>query len=237
MALETAQAVFQIENPYACNVALGCENRCGYCYVPKVIRKPKDVEMRLPKEPPATLVTRQLDSGKLQEKPQAVFLSFMTDPFSKRNCLNTEDLIEVLALEREISVATLSKSGLSKFPTVRHGMSIISLDRFFWREWEPNTMRPKMRIANLKAKNSPWVSLEPYPPSDIWRQHLTPLLEELKFVDLIIFGKWNYDHRATTEKAQYDYRSNVSTLRDFCKSNSIRLHIKSDTLRFVGAWR
>jgi hypothetical protein len=75
--------------------------------------------------------------------------------------------------------------------------------------------------------------MEPYPPSAIYKQDIKALLEELAFVDLIVFGKWNYDKRATTEEARQEYAENINVLTDFCKSNNIRLHIKSDTLSFA----
>lgn len=192
-----------------------------------------DAPVRFPKKPPAELVSHQLDFKKLPERPGGVFLSFLTDPFAKCNIQQTEGLIETLAFDYEIPVATLSKVGTSQFPSVRHGMTIVSIDRYFSQKWEPNTATPKIRIAALRDRGFSWVSMEPYPPSAIWRQHLMPLLEEIKFVDLIVFGKWNYDRRANTEAARIDYVDNVVVLRDFCKSNSIRLHIKSDTLKFI----
>lgn len=118
-------------------------------------------------------------------------------------------------------------------------MTIVSVDRDFWRKFEPNTLEPQRRIAALEDckgdKEYPWVSMEPYPPSAIHKQRIEDLLEELNFVDLIIFGKWNYDKRARTEEARREYAANIAVLTDFCKSNNIRLHIKSDTLKFVCA--
>lgn len=233
LALETAQAVLEVDNPYACNVALGCKNRCKYCYVPGLLRMSRDAPMRFPKKPPVQLVTHQLDFGKLKERPGGVFLCFLTDPFLSCNEPYTELLIEELTLEYEIPVATLSKVGTSLLINVRHGMSIVSLDKYFCREWEPNVASPKIRVACLRDRGFSWVSMEPYPPVAIWRQHLAPLLEEIKFVDLIIFGKWNYDRRANTEAARADYAQNILMLEDFCKSNSIRLHVKSNTLAFA----
>jgi len=238
LALETAQAVLEVQDPYACNVAYGCSNACLYCYVPRFTRRKRCNEAaRLPKKPPAELVRHQLEhqwrfhwTSKL-----GVFLCFLTDPFLPRIKESTERLIEYL-IDQGVTVATLSKLDTSYF-SVRHGMTVISLDREFQETWEPNALPINRRIAGLEyykgMKEFVWVSMEPYPPSAIYKQDLEALLEELKFVDLIVFGKWNYDKRAGTEQARIEYAENVQVLTDFCKSNNIRLHVKSDTLKFI----
>jgi len=231
LALETAQQVLEVENPYACNVACGCLNKCAYCYVPKVT---KSKAFRLPKETPMKLVKEQLE--RMPDHPKGVFLSFLTDPFHSKVKDSTEELISFL-LDEGIRVATLSKLDASTF-YVRHGMTIVSLDNQFYSRFEPNAASPQFRIETLKLckgkwKEFTWVSIEPYPPSAIYKQNLEMLLEQLTFVDLIIFGKWNYDKRANTEEARREYADDIFVLSDFCKSNGIRLHVKSNTLKFA----
>jgi len=242
LALETAMAVLQTdeEHTYACNVGYGCSNACLYCYVPKAThrRRYDCVQVRLPAKPPVELVRHQLEhqwrfhwTSKL-----GVFLSFLTDPFLPNVMESTENLIEFL-LDQGTTVATLSKLDASKY-YVRHGMTIVSLDNNFHAQWEPNTMSPKFRLQTLEHckghwKEFVWVSMEPYPPSAIYKQRIEDLLEELNFVDLIVFGVWNYDKRARTEEARREYAENIQVLTDFCKSNNIRVHVKSETLKFV----
>jgi len=240
LALETARAVLEVDEPYACNVAYGCSNMCAYCYVPRFTHRTRSAcqEVRLPKKPPVDLVRHQLEhqwqfhwTTKL-----GVFLSFLTDPFLPQIRKSTFDLIDLL-VEEHIRVATLSKLDLTDQP-VREGITIVSLENDFWKKYEPNTLRPDNRVDILRhVKNEwnyhVWVSMEPYPPSAIYKQSLENLLEELNFVDLIVFGKWNYDKRANTDEARKEYAKDIEVLTDFCKSNNIRLHIKSDTLRFV----
>jgi DNA repair photolyase len=237
LALETAQAVLEVENPYACNVALGCSNACLYCYVPKATRRRRYdcIQVRLPAKAPVELIKHQLRRFDLTSK-LGVFLSFLTDPFLPQIKKSTEQLIAFL-LDQGVTIATLSKLATSYYHS-QHGMTVVSLNRDFWRKFEPNTLEPQRRIAALQDckgdKEYCWVSMEPYPPSAIYKQNLEALLEELNFVDLIVFGKWNYDPRARTEEARRDYAENVQVLTDFCKSNNIRLHVKSETLKFIG---
>jgi len=236
LARETAQAVLEVDEPYAVNVALGCSNGCPMCYGPLATRQSREkwMNVRQPKKKPAELVDFQLSFGKLHERLEGVFLSFLTDVFLKENEENTELLIELLYFDWEIHrIATLSKLGTSLFSGVRHGITIVSLDEKFWRKYEPNALHPRKRIKLWEDRGYTWASVEPYPTSAIWKQSLEPLLEELKFVNLIVFGKWNYDKRANTEQARQEYADNIHTAEDFCKSNSIRLHVKSNTLKFA----
>jgi len=235
LARETAQTVLEVEEPYACNVAWGCSNGCSYCYGPKVGKQSREswIQVRYPKKSPYELVQHQLMQGKIN--PQGVFISFMTDPFLPETC--TSALIAMLR-DKGIRVATLSKLDVSPFHHIRHGVTIASLGYSFHDRYEPNTLPAYKRLRFLQAAKDRgdfvWVSMEPYPPSTIHKQNLPRLLEELKFVDLIIFGKWNYDSRARTELAKQEYEEEINVLRKFGRKHNIRVHIKTDTLKFIG---
>jgi len=229
-ALETAQQVLEIERPFAVNIAYGCPNGCydNRCYN---YRRMKG-KVRFPKDSPASLVEGQLAAGL---KPEGAIASFHTDPFLEENARRTETLIELL-LSRNIRVATLSKLDISHHP-VRHGMTIVSPDPGFSFRYEPHTLHPQTRVWTLKEAHDDgeytWISMEPYPPPIIWKQDLHPLLEAVSFVDFIIFGKLNYDYRASTLEAREFYRSTVAEFTDFCKAHGIRYWIKSDTRKFI----
>lgn len=241
LALETAQAVLEVDQVYACNVAYGCSNACTYCYVPRFTRRRSVCDVRVPAKPPVDLVNYQLKTHwHFHFTSQlGVFLSFLTDPFLPKIKTESERLIYLLTCGYKVRVATLSKLSSPMFHNVniRRGMTVVSLDHNFWRQYEPNTVSPMHRISSLEKyklefNDFVWFSVEPYPPSVIYKQDLKALLEQLKFVDLIVFGKWNYDPRARTEQARQEYAGHIEVLTDFCKSNNVRLHIKSDTLKF-----
>jgi len=235
LALEQAQAVLEIENPYAVNVTWGCEHGCLYCYGPLVGRQSRGswTALRFPKEPPVELVGKQLEKGLI---PEGVFISFETDPFLERNRKATEDLISLL-LDHDVRVATSSKTGISKHHGVRHGMTIVSLDEGFCKRWEPNAPPPKVRIEKLKKASErgdfTWASLEPCPPPQIWEQDILELLEEIAFVDLIIKGRWQYNPNASTDEARIAYIKIFEEVAEFCKKHSIRFHPKSETLKWL----
>ncbi|MCW4014876.1 MAG: hypothetical protein NWF06_00745 [Candidatus Bathyarchaeota archaeon] len=252
LALETANAVLEVKHPFAVNVALGCPNGCSYCYGPLSCKVKREnwTNMRTPKEAPTELVRKQL--AKMFEKepllsmsgfPRGVFLSFFTDCFHPDNRKNTEDLIDYLTFGlSSTQIATSSKLGIYEGEhgsyRIKNGISLVSIDERFWKTFEPNAASPKDRLKSLcvgHERGFSWLSMEPYPSSAIWKQDLNKFLEEVTFwgVDLIVFGKWNYDKRASTEEARLEYKTNVNVLVDFCKSNKIRLHVKSETLDFV----
>lgn len=226
-ALETAQQVLQVEDPYACNVAYGCPNTCSYCYVP-YIEKGK---VRYSKQTPLELVSKQLESGL---KPEGVFLSFATDPFHEKIVIDTIELLSLLKINK-IKTATLSKIEAIPWEGIMSGMTIVSLDEKFRKKHEKKAKPIEKRInwlkhIKVKGKYPVWISMEPYPTPEIWNQDIIELLEQLKFVDFIIFGKWNYDKRGNNKDF---YKECVEKFTSFCSSNNIRYHIKSDTMKFI----
>jgi DNA repair photolyase len=117
-------------------------------------------------------------------------------------------------------------------------MTIVSIDAEFTRRYEGGTPKPMMRVETLRAMHDAgeytWASLEPFPCPEIWEQDILEVLRELRFVDFMIMGKWNYDRRASTAQAREYYRGTVDTFRNFCSKHNIRHHVKTGTLRFIG---
>ncbi len=222
-ALETAQKVLGLENPMAINVALGCYNACVYCYGGKAFFKADWSDMRLPKRCPLEMVKRQ------GLNPEGVFLSFATDPFVSTNRKITLDLLRYFRT-KNIPTATLSKVDVPDIKGNRSGMTIVSLDWKFNREWEPNAPLSTERIRKLKARHDAgeytWISMEPYPSPEIWEQDLIGLLDAVNFVDFIIFGKWNYDRRASTKEAKNFYKEKAIEFREYCEKHKTRYWIK-----------
>jgi hypothetical protein len=91
-----------------------------------------------------------------------------------------------------------------------------------------------MALSQSDSGEYTWASLEPLPCPEIWEQDILDLLRELRFVDFLILGRWNYDRRASTTEAREYYSSAVDTFRDFCAEHDIRHHVKAGTLKFIG---
>ncbi len=235
-ALEHARAVLEVDAPHAVNVALGCSVGCSYCYGPGTSHQSRESwrKVRQPRESPVELVRRQVSRGL---KPEGVFISFLTEPLLPGVRRSTEELAEFL-LDRGVRVAVSSKMGVSSVEGVRHGVTAVSLDPEFSSIYEGGAPLPAGRVEALREAHGrgeyTWASLEPCPCPEIWEQDLAEVLGALRFADLLVLGKWNYDRRASTAEAREYYRGAVDLFRGFCSDQGIRHHVKSGTLRFVG---
>ncbi len=231
-ALETARAVLECENVYSVNVAWGCRLGCKYPCYNWFRTKGK---MTFPKEPVVDLVRKQLEKG-LEPKPEGIFISFGTEPLLTENVGSTIAVVNLLR-DYGIRVAVLSKIGTVDIDDfeIRHGATIVSFANAFSRTYEPKALDPLIRRQELicasEMGNYTWGSIEPYPCPAIFKQYLKPFLEQLNFVDFMIFGKWNYDDRANTPEAKQFYVEAAETFIDFCKAHGIRYHVKSDIFR------
>lgn len=232
LAFETAKAVLGVDNPHAINVALGCPNECSYCYGPLASRQGKEKYhgvLRYSRFEPFILVRNQMARG-LQ--PGGVFASFLTDPYLPELSEETNRLIYFLH-ENDVKTATLSKLDTSPYFGNMNGMTIVSPYKGFSETHEPGVPPPKDRILKLEKchPNYTWVSMEPWPVSEIYPYDMDDIWsfwEDLSFVDFIIFGKWNYDKRARTEKARQEYAEVVPLFEEFCHEYGIQYHVKSD---------
>ncbi len=197
------------------------------------------MKVRYPSEYPVELVKKQLARSPIVKgaEVKGVFISFQTDPYLPLSTKLTEPLIKYL-VDLGIRVATSSKLGVSDVLGVKNGMTIVSLDRAFWKEFEHRAPSPLSRLLDLRQAHKEgeytWLSLEPCPCPGIWKQDIHKLLKELNFVDLIVLGMWNYDPRSRTDEAREYYSQIVPIFRDFCLENGIRHYIKKDTLDFIG---
>jgi len=178
-ALETAQAVLEVEKPMAVNVAYGCVNKCAYCFGRKIYGK--DMSIRFTKEHPLILIYKQ------QKEPSGVFISFMTDPMLDiKVCyeLNLEtikiekfettlrqvtlDIIRYLIDDHFHTVipniALLTKCsypvnvferfkdnyGKKILKKIRLGITVASTHKDWYKKFESNTLEPTKRIEKLR---------------------------------------------------------------------------------------
>ena len=76
-----------------------------------------------------------------------------------------------------------------------------------------------------------WVSIEPYPTPNLdENQNLQKLLNQVSFVDRIIFGKLNYNLAISQFKGhELFYERCASQVVEFCKRKNIGYHIKFGT--------
>ena len=106
----------------------------------------------------------------------------------------------------------------------------------FHSRFEPFSPLPSERVESLRNLHDlglkTWVSLEPYPTPNIIRQDINDILNQVDFVDKIIFGKWNYSGLVNGyEEVREFYTACSDKVIDFANQNHIPYHIKNKTPR------
>jgi DNA repair photolyase len=200
---------------YALNHVEGCSHGCNYpCYAMLMKKRFGAVASRaewlLPKIVENTLELLDTELVKKRDKIERVFMCLSTDPFMYQVPSVHDLTLKVIArLNREdIPVVVLSKGVLPEILADRalfhqgneYGATVVSLSDDFRAKFEPGAAPISQRIDALRALHRAgsrtWVSMEPYPPPNIWQQDIRELLKAVGFVDDIHFGKWNYNRNA-----------------------------------------
>lgn len=116
-----------------------------------------------------------------------------------------------------------------------YGITLITTNEAFRKRMEPGSAPWKKRLAALRALHDAgcktWVSIEPFPTPNIVGQDLQVLLEEVSFVDRIIFGRMNYSTEVTayTQHRQF-FNDRAAEVIAFCNERGISYHIKDGTI-------
>ena len=100
---------------------------------------------------------------------------------------------------------------------------------------EPGAAPYKLRIKALEDLHNngcrTWVSMEPYPTPNIITQNLSDILNSMKFVDKIIFGRTNYNRDISSYTGHKIFYNECATqVVQFCKNQGILYHIKDGTI-------
>ena len=232
---------------YTMNHVLGCSHGCLYpCYAYLLKKRFGNVESYEDWCEPAlvenTLELLDNELPKYKSKIQMLHLCFTTDPFMYQY-KEIQDLS--LAAIKKINAAGVTCSVLTKglLPIElaglsrenEYGITLISTNEAFRKRMEPGSAPWKKRVAALRALHDSgcktWVSIEPFPTPNILKQDLQKLLDEVAFVDRIIFGRMNYCHKATAypEHKQF-FNERAAEVIAFCDKHGISYHIKNGTI-------
>lgn len=241
-----------VENSEFCiNHVQGCSHGCLYpCYAMMMKRRAGIVagyqDWLQPKIVGNALDLLEKEIPRYKNKVKSVHLCYATDPF-----MYQQEEVAKLSLEiikklnaNNIPCTTLTKgihpvdsiSSNGCFSKENHyGITLVSLDESFRKEYEPYTASFQERIEALQALHQKglrtWVCMEPYPTPNIIKQDLIEILEKISFTDEIIFGKLNYNSKVKEfRKAKEFYNSQSRIITNYCKENKIALHIKTGTL-------
>lgn len=251
------------------NHIMGCMHGCKFpCYAMMMAKKfgwVKDYEdWRKPRIAVNALDLLEKEIPKYKDEiKHFVHLCFMTDPFmydSEKKELVPEikemtlKIIEKLNKEG-IKVTTLTKGfypdeilDQERFSQANeYGITLVSLDENFKKEYEPFSAPYEKRIKSLeklaKAGLRTWVSMEPYPTPQLPKlektgaENIEKILERIRFVKKLIFGKLNYSrlnyynssYSQTWGNSDDFYKEMVQKVISFCEENDIKYHIKFGT--------
>ena len=238
---------------FCINHVEGCSNGCRYpCYamIMKIrygaIKSYKD--WIKPKIVGNALELLEKEVPRYKDKINFVHLSFMTDPFMYRQREIANLTLKIIErLNRDNIRCTVLTKGVyprelantKKYSKENiYGITLVSLDNDFKRKFEPFSAPFKDRINSLKYLHSKklktWVSMEPYSTPNLIQQDLLRILRKISFVDKIIFGKLNYNvkaSRSSYKKSKEFYEQCAKEVISFCKEKGIDYHIKDGTIK------
>ncbi|VVB83496.1 Radical SAM superfamily protein [uncultured archaeon] len=238
---------------FCINHVEGCAHGCNFpCYafnMAKRFGKVKTYEEWLkPKLVKNALELLDKEIPKYRNEINFVHLCFTTDPFMYTypeiadmtlkiiNKLNSNG-IKCTILTKGIYPKELVDSKKYSLDN-EYGITLVSLDNDFKKKFEPGSAPYLRRIKALRklhdAGLKTWVSMEPYPTPNLTKGNgivnLLNILNEISFVDNIIFGKLNYNCNSTNfPKSEEFYDTCAKIVEKFCKLNSIKYHIKYGT--------
>ena len=234
---------------FCLNHVEGCSHGCKYpCYAYMMKRRCGIVktyeEWCRPKIVSNALELLDKEIPKYKKKIKYVHLCFSTDPFmyeQEQVCDLSLKIIDKLnrnnirctVLTKGVFPKELgSKNGFSN--NNEYGITLVSLNEKFRKNFEPNSAKFKDRIDSLKYLHKKgfktWISMEPYPTPNLIKQDLMDILEAVAFVDKIVFGRLNYNVKSSEFKYSKEfYNSLASAVVKFCKKNRITCHIKQGT--------
>lgn len=232
---------------YTMNHVLGCAHGCKYpCYAFMLKRRfgiIKSYEDWLkPYLVSNTLEILDKEIPLLKEKIKSVQLCFTTDPFmygydeiSSMSIQSIRKLNEAglkcVVLTKGILPPALSNMSRSN----EYGITLVSLNESFRERMEPFSAPFNQRINALQKLHDAgfytWVSIEPYPTPNVVEQDLFTILERVKFVKKIIFGRTNYSKEASSFREHRSFYNEMAQhVISFCHDNGIEYHIKDGTL-------
>ncbi len=232
---------------YTINHIQGCSHGCKYpCYAYLLKKRFGVVKTYEDWISPCivenTLELLDKEIPKFKDKIKSLHLCFTTDPFMYGYNDIKELTLKVIKKlnDSEIKCSVLTKGilplELSNYSKKNeYGITIVSLDEEYRKNYEPGAAPYVERLAALKALHEngckTWVSIEPYPTPNIIDQNIIDLLHSVSFTDKIIFGRTNYSKEISDYKQnKLFYNKQAEKVIEFCKQNSINYHIKKGTI-------
>ena len=234
---------------YCINHVEGCSHGCKFpCYAMMMKKRCgviKDYNDWIkPKIVSNALELLDKEIPKLKHKIKNVHLCFTTDPFMYRQPEVVDLTLKIIErLNKDNIRCTVLTKGIypkeledaSRYSRDNeYAITSISLDENFRNRFEPGSAPYKQRIEALRRLHDnglrTWISMEPYPIPDMVQQDLMKVLQEVSFVDKIIFGKLNYNVKVSNFEGNKSFYDNCAEqVVNFCDKHGIDCHIKYGT--------
>lgn len=228
--------------PLAANPYRGCSHSCKYCYVPQVLKMPRQEFDAAAIPRPDYLTNLRKDARKYQAAgiTEQVFFSFTTDLYQNSDRSLTRPSLQIVQ-DHGMAICVLTKGGARALEDIDlyrptrdcFASTLTSMDDDFSRKWETNAALPGDRISTLKEFHDrgiyTWVSLEP--TLDI-ESSLAIVEATHEFVDLYKIGRANYLAEITRTTDWKDYTVRMIEL---CAKLGVRHYIKRDLQPFLPA--
>lgn len=232
---------------YAMNHVQGCAHGCRYpCYAylqKKRVGIVKNYdEWCRPVLVSNTMELLDKEIPRIKDRVHSVQLCFSTDPFmygypevQKMSMAAIKKLndngIKCVILTKGILPEELKAYS----PENEYGITLISMNEEYRKQMEPGAAPYKERLEALRKMQEggcrTWISMEPYPTPNMLRQSLHELLQNIAFVDKIIFGKTNYNKMASAWEGNREfYNACAEEVMSFCRKYQIQCHIKEKTI-------
>lgn len=238
---------------FCINHVEGCAHGCNFpCYAFNMAKRFGKVktyaEWIRPKIVKNSLELLEKEIPKYKQEINFVHLCFTTDPFMYTYPEIADMTLKIIHKlnSNGIKCTILTKgiypkelTNIKKYSRDNeYGITLVSLDNYFKKKFEPGSAPYRGRINSLRklhdAGLKTWVSMEPYPTPNLVGgngiANLLKILNEISFVDNIIFGKLNYNCKSTNfpENEEF-YDKCAKIVEKFCKLHNIKYHIKYGT--------
>ncbi|MCI2110851.1 MAG: radical SAM protein [Bacilli bacterium] len=231
---------------YTVNHVTGCSHGCLFpCYAFNMAKRFGHVKTYAdwikPKLVSNSIELLDKELPKLKGKIKSVQLCFTTDPFMDDYPEVGEMTLKIINRinQDNIMCRILTKGTLPEYLQTtkkinEYGITLVSLDDSFKKQYEPLSTSYKERVNALKALHDKgyktWVSIEPFPTPNMGKTAIEDILKKINFVDYIVFGRLHYNKIVGKYKDYQEfYNSCAKKVISFCMTNKIKCHIKTGT--------
>lgn len=228
---------------YAVDVYTGCPHKCEYCYAKaKAEKKGSDfTDIKVRKD--IVKATKDFLSEHIEFKDKTIFLGFSSDPFpTGYDCSATVDMVKMLKdFGCHIMFCTKGRISLEILDLLDSkdsvGITITCGDEMA-SKYEPNSISPTERIAQLKAFYDKgvetWISIEPV----LEPNYIYSMLESdsMRFITKVKLGKLNHMNLSDltgNENDVIDWTEYGNKAIEICKRKNIEYIVKYALTKFL----